>query len=421
MEKVRIEKLVYGGDGLGRLDGQVVFVPFTAPGDEVLVSISDRKKDYLVSDLVQIFRPGEGRRQAPCPYFQDCGGCQLQHLEYAQQQVQKRQILLETLTRGLPGIALPDLEWVDGPEFSYRRNVRFQVGDTAAPGLGFYRPKSREVVDIEVCPLLIDPLNAAYSRLRRSGLLAGLASQDISGVRAIYSSRQNKTLFAVLAKGARRCEEPRIMAWFGDDGRTIEPLAPDSDERVEESIGEWVFRIHPLSFFQSNAFLTEKLVGLVRDTAENLSSRNFALELFSGTGLFTMSLSRTFGRTVAVEQDRRAAEDAVRNEMLNGASGIEWVQAAVDPWLERQGSRLFPDLLLVDPPREGLGKTVSRWALQALPDAIAYVSCSPPTLARDLKRWVGDNSYRLVRLVGLDLFPQTFHIETLAVLKRTDR
>jgi 23S rRNA (uracil1939-C5)-methyltransferase len=145
------------------------------------------------------------------------------------------------------------------------------------------------------------------------------------------------------------------------------------------------------------------------------------LELFAGTGLFTLGLRDIFQHVLAVEQEPRSAADAVHNAVRNAVRGIEWIRSPVDRWLQQRGSRCRPDFLLVDPPREGLSKIVSRWALEAKPPRMVYVSCSPPTLARDLKRWCAQGEYELVRLVGLDLFPQTFHIETVAVLEKATR
>lgn len=420
MQRVRIEKLVYGGNGLARVEGQVLFVPYTAPGDDALVTINERKRDYLTGELTELKQPGEGRRHPPCPLFQECGGCQLQHLDYARQQLQKCAMLRETLVRGLPAVEIPEINFIAGPEFAYRRNVRFQVHDPRFPIMGFYRARSRQVVDAESCPLLEAPLDAAYGRLRRSGLLAEFTPEQVAGVRAIYSRLQQRTLFAVLAKGSLRGEDPRVLAYFVDDGEEVRPLPTVEEDCVEESVAGRRFRIHPLSFFQSNVFLTEELLRVVGEMADGCRRRDLAVELFSGNGLFTLPLSQHFRSVLAIEQERHAVSDAVRNAALNHVSNAEWIHSPVDGWVEQCGRKYSGvDFLLVDPPREGLSKCVSKWVLESLPAKIVYVSCAPPTLARDLKRWLSNGAYRIERIVGLDLFPQTFHIEAVVSLAAT--
>lgn len=423
LKRVQIEKTVYGGDGLARVEGKVVFVPFAAPGDDLLVSIKDTKRDYLTGTIKVIENPGEGRRAPRCPYYEACGGCQLQHLEYRRQVSVKKKILREILGRELAGFFIPELEFISGNEFSYRRNARFQVGDPKQPILGFYRAKSRDVVDVEFCSLLSDPLNEALGRLRASSLLADYRLKEVAGVRAVYSQDEQGILFAVLARGKPRGEEPQSLAYYWDNTNRIEARLPvdiHEEPGVFDVVAGYRFKIHPLSFFQSNIFLTEKLIRSVLDVALGCERRDLAVELFSGCGLFTLPLSTRFDRVVAVEQDRRSHMDAVLNASINDIRGVEWKHSRVESWVRQwPHQRPAPDFLLLDPPREGLSKTVSRWVLETRPARIAYVSCSPPTLARDLKRWLTGGEYCLESVIGIDLFPQTFHIEVLATLAST--
>jgi 23S rRNA (uracil1939-C5)-methyltransferase len=420
MHRVRIEKIVYGGAGLARIDGKVVFVPFTAPGDEALIDIEEARNDYLSGTLVSLLKAGEGRAEPPCRYFQECGGCQLQHLLHERQRYYKAQILTENLIRGIPGAILPEPEFIAGQEWGYRRNVRFHVSDSQNPQIGFYRPKSRWLVDIESCPLLMDALNAALRRLRQSRLLDQYVPGKIAGIRAIYSQKQGRTHFAVLGKGTLRGEEPKVLGILADDSRKIWEIpvtVSEEDACVEERIGPWDYLIHPLSFFQSNAHLAEELIRLAIDAGRPCGRREQAVELYSGIGLFTLPLAQLFVQVVAVEQERRSAREAARNAGRSAVHNIQWLRASAEQWIEREARKLAQvDFLLLDPPREGVSKAVSRWVLEARPERIVYVSCSPPTLARDLKRWLAPGPYTLERIVGLDLFPQTFHIEAVATL-----
>lgn len=409
---VRIEKIVYGGDGLGRADGQAVFVPFTAPGDMARVRVVERKKGFLRAELVEILEPGPGRREAPCPYFGPCGGCQLQHLTYEAQREAKIGFVSEALRRtGRIDWPHPiSLRAAPDHEFGYRTRATghieagaaareggatFESGATSEAGampeagaaeptrFGFYAHKSHRVVDIESCPLLVPELDAAWRAVRAEPSALARA-RDVE-----------------LAAGDRAVAAHPPVAGVG--GRDLEAIV----------LGR-AYRFGPRAFFQVNRFMLEALVlAAVGGEAGEETVEN-AIDLYSGVGLFTIPLAERARRVVAVEADAGAVAYARENCAAAGATGVEFRAEPVERWLER--ARGPVDLALLDPPRGGLGVDASRALARLRPGRIVYVSCDPNTLARDLRAML-DAGYELESVEALDLFPQTYHVETVARLR----
>lgn len=382
---LRIEKLVYGGDGLGRAGGQAVFVPYTAPGDLARVEVVDRKKNYLRAKLLEVLEPGPGRRAAPCPYFGPCGGCQLQHLDYETQLAAKAGFVREALARiGKIDAGGPvPITGAREAELGYRTRVTAHVaGPSGHRVFGYYAAHSRDVVDIASCPLLVPELDAAWREARE--MRDEIASRDVE-----------------------------IAA--GDGGASASPpvgnlLSPD----LETELDGVRYTFGPGAFFQVNRAMLPALV--TRATAGEAGEA--AVDLYAGVGLFTIPLTRAFRSVTAVEIEGRATAYARENCRANGATNVRIVAAPVERWLARPTPRPGTlDLALLDPPRGGLGPGPSRDLARLAPRRVVYVSCDPTTLARDL-RVLLDEGYRLESIEALDLFPQTFHVESIARLVR---
>jgi 23S rRNA (uracil1939-C5)-methyltransferase len=383
--EIQIEKIVYGGDGLARLDGQAVFVPFTVPGDLLRARVTQRRKGYLRAEVVEIVEPGPTRRPAPCPYFGTCGGCQLQHLTYAAQLEAKAAFVREALAR------IGHLAW-DGEirvvgdqdhEFGYRTRATAHVAEPAGRRIfGFYELHSHRIVDVETCPLLTPELNAAWQSVRE-------------------------------AEGSfSRLRDLELVA--GDDATSASPpVAPVGGRDLTVSVGGESYGFAPGVFFQVNRFALEALVAAA---VADVSSGALAVDLYAGVGLFTVPLARRFERVVAVEGDGQAAAYARENCARNGVEGVEVVSETVEDWLV-QGTTDRPDFVLLDPPRGGIGPKAAEALAELKSDRITYVSCDPATLARDLRVLV-DRGYAITSVDALDLFPQTFHVETIVRLAR---
>jgi 23S rRNA (uracil1939-C5)-methyltransferase len=430
--RARVERLVFQGNGLGRLpDGRVFFAPFTAPGDEVDIRVREARGDFVTADLVQVVRPGDGRTEPACPYFGRCGGCQWQHLAAPAQAAWKQRVLEELLVRvgKLHGIPVPAPLTPVGP-WEYRARAQLKVAGRGR--IGFHQRETTRLVDVARCPLLDPRLNAVLRVLREmrtpdvTALFPGLQEvwlaaatggpdvlvslfarpRERGAVRLLFHTLREAApglRGVVVLEGGPR-DNPRIADWHGDRSLT-------------EHVGAWRFRIGATAFFQVSGLAAGALTTLVEEAAQT-TGRERVLDLYCGVGTFTVPLAQRASEVVGVEAHPGAAADAAHNLAQSGCSHARVLRAEVEealPALARQGPW---DLVVLDPPRQGC----SRRLLELLPgvDArrLVYVSCDPSTLARDLGV-LARAGFQCRSLQPVDLFPQTFHLETVALLERS--
>ena len=378
--EVAIESLAAGGEGVAHdANGRVVFVPLAAPGDRLRVRVVEEHTRFARAEIEAVLEPGPARVAPRCPVFGSCGGCAWQHVDYAAQVEAKRTILRDALAR-IGGVAVPEIEFVASPQpYGYRGRARVlaQHGE-----VGFRKRRSHEVCAITSCPLLVPPLDAA---------LAEFAARA--------PAEEGEWELALGNDGAVRVAS---LAGRTESGNRVVLRA--AGESIEVSSGV---------FAQANALLLDALAQTVLDAAGQGSE---ALELFAGAGFFTLGLARRFARVVAVESDAAAAVDLAHNcERLGNVRVVESrAETALD---DPRALRLAPEVVVLDPPRGGIGVRATEQMARLGAQRIVHVSCDPATLARDLgvlarKRW------SLVRVIGFDLFPQTPHVEAVAVLER---
>ncbi len=407
-EELTIDRLASDGDGVGRLsDGRAAFVPFTAPGDRVRVRIVREHRRYVRATVRALLRAGPGRTEPRCAVFGSCGGCRWQHLDTATQLEARRRRIEDALTRIAKLVPPAPVRIIPSPEpYAYRGRTRVLV---EGGRVGFRRARSHALCATRHCPVLVPALDRALAELAASPPPADgeweLVSDSHGAVRrsACATSRPGDST----GRDADRREG-------NEDSRTSSRVALHDD-------GDDALRISPRVFAQSNALLVERLVEAVLDAA---GEGDLAIELFAGAGLFTRGLARRFRRVVAVEADPDAARDLAANLREAGLDGVTPLAARAEQFLEEQralpanaAARWQPDLFVLDPPRRGLAPGAAE-SLAALGAArIVYSSCDPATWARDLGV-LADRGYRLCSVTGFDLFPQTPHVETLAVLER---
>jgi 23S rRNA (uracil1939-C5)-methyltransferase len=390
--EVTTERLAYGGDAVARHNGLAVFVPLAAPGERLRVRVTDLKKNFARAVIEQVLFPADSRRDAPCRYFGKCGGCQLQHINYAAQLDAKAGFVRDALER-VGRIDWPhEIEIRHAEEFGYRARAKVKIErhTEAPPRIGFARAGSHSVCDITSCAILLPELDAALGSLRE-------AVSDNPGL--------------ITAPGA--IAGTNIAA--GDDAVSFEPQVGGLPGGVlSRRVAGFTLRFSPATFFQVNPLMLETLVS----EAVGEESGSLAVDLFAGVGLFTLPLARRYARVMGVESDRRAASFALENITANKLANVDVHHTNAASWLERfAGIRnLAPDLVLLDPPRTGAADTIPR-VIARKPSRITYVSCDPTTLARDLRKLV-DGGYELRRVVALDMFPQTYHVETVVGLAR---
>lgn len=391
--ELTIDQLVDGGLGLGRYEGIPVFVARSAPGDRLRVRLVDRKPGYGRAEIVEILEPGAGRREAPCKYFADCGGCDLQHLEDALQTRLKAQALLETLRRVGRLEEVPKIRVRAAQPWGYRLRTQLhtEVVDDEVQ-VGYHARGSHRLVPVQQCPILVPELE---------GQLLTLASR-------------------LPAKPPRRLD----LAAGGDGAWAVAPVIEGLPHgTLEMHVGELVYNYDARCFFQGHRGLVEALVEETLGPATEDPGGELAYDLYSGVGLFSLPLAQRYRRVVAVESDRVAARHARNNARQNKLPHIEVVSQVVERWAREVGSPerregeeplQRPGRVIMDPPRSGLSLEVRQALLRLRPRHLTYVSCHPAALARDLRALT--RHYRLSSLTVLDLFPQTGHVEAVAQL-----
>jgi 23S rRNA (uracil1939-C5)-methyltransferase len=418
--KLKIDRLVYGGSGLGFLNGQAVFVPFSAPGDELEVEIVSEKKGVHWGEIREIITPSVSRTTPFCPHFTQCGGCQWQHLSYADQVAWKR-IVMEDTIRRLGGVKQAEVEnCIPSPkDRDYRHRVRLHVDtDSQRSQVGFYRTGSHEVVPIDNCPLLPAEMNRLLKQL--SVLLGKYPMANLTEIEMAQGNKGKPVLHLRSTGELPALDEFRtlpvdgVVADLGNEKETIQ-----GRDFVKISVGEMEFQVGSNVFFQANLGL---LPAFADKIVEMTARCDQAVELYSGIGLWGCLLSDRVRRLFAFESNPPAAQDALTNlrnlKISNIVSSSTSARAGLGMVLKKG---IKPDLILMDPPREGLSKNVCRRLLEIKPKQMVYISCNPATLARDIKMLLADGHFRIERIQPLDMFPHTYHIETIVRLIRNTR
>jgi len=417
---VPIDRLAWGGDGVGRCDGKVVFAPLTAPGDLAEVTVLSDRSSYARGIVRKLLRESAARVPAPCPVFGDCGGCQWQHIAYDEQLTAKGVILADALSR-IGKLALPgELRVVPSPlEFGYRHRTRLQVrSGSDGPALGFFRTASHDIVPVEQCPLLHDSLNkllpllakilARHPRVFRKVADISL-STDFAG-RQVRVAMSGRTPDAVLpAEAAQhlaaRAARKGIEIFFAGAGER--PLALGDEESSLLVTGT--------TFTQVNLRQNRRLVEEVVSLAAAVEGES-VLDLYCGIGNFTFPLAGRGASVLGIDMGGPSIRCA-RGNARRLDSPVEFRRGEAEPSVVRlaQEERRF-DLVVLNPPRAGAKKAVAE--LHRLqPSRVVMASCDPATFARDAAA-LGGHGYALSELRAFDLFPQTFHFETVGLFSR---
>ncbi|HVO61588.1 MAG TPA: 23S rRNA (uracil(1939)-C(5))-methyltransferase RlmD [Terriglobales bacterium] len=429
--ELNIEKVVYGGDGLARLPGdehgrgKAVFVPFVLAGERIDASLTEEKPGFARATLGQVIERSLYRTEPLCPYFTRCGGCHYQHSTYEHQLEIKSSILKENLRRIAKLELATELQIHSSPPWNYRNRTRMRVQSVPFL-LGYNRFGTRELQAIEECPIsspLINQAIGAVWELGREGnidaalreieffanaddsqlLVEVYVASDVTGQQAetvcetlchSISGAAGVTAFAIPRPQTSSIAEARALAQVGISA-------------LEYSTAEFKYRVSAGSFFQTNRYLVEELLSIVIDRQSGQS----ALDLYAGVGLFATVLSRHFETVTAVESSPQSFADLEYNSPGN----VRAVRAGAEQYLEKAGGKTKTDLIVVDPPRGGLGRKVVSILLRLRPRRLTYVSCDPATLARDLVPLLA-GGYRVEQAHLVDLFPQTFHIESVLKL-----
>ena len=460
---LQIEKLVYGGDGLTRLpadehgQGKAVFVPFVIPGETVEGSPVETRPGFVRARLDRVLTPSPERIAPGCPYFERCGGCHYQHISYDAQLRYKAEILRETVRRTAKLALAQEIQVHPSPPWNYRNRTRMQVRHAPDFSLGYYRHNSHDVLPVESCPISSPLINQAIAAMWKLGR-DGAVPQSVHGLQFFANDDDTKLLVEAYVRpdgpnshpsksglggapavsappvsAAKECQPfaaalkaalPQVVgvvvfptSAVDDESQQRAPLTaihPEASQAIGDgslmyhTVGH-AYRVSGGSFFQTNRFLTDTLVQIV---IANRKGRG-ALDLYAGAGLFTAQLARNFDTVVAVESSPHSFDDLRHNVPSN----VKCVRSTTENFLAERASKLAPDLVVVDPPRAGLGEKTARALGRMTVPRVTYVSCDPATLSRDLRILLEFN-FRVEQAHLVDMFPQTFHMETVLHLAR---
>jgi len=423
---LQIDALAYGGNGIGRqTDGKAVFVPYSAPGDQLLWRPARVRKRHIEAELVELLIPGEGRCDPVCPVFGQCGGCQWQHLTYPRQLHWKQRFLADALERhaGLAEVALLPAVGSADP-WHYRNRAQFKCHVTAdGPLVGFYRRGSHFVIPILHCPILRPEINQSLDFLRQ--LLESSAQPDkIPQLDvAVGDDGAVRVVCHFIGPVDRHWQawaiglaDERGYGLFLQQGRksTLQRLSGPEDLRLQVDQPPMTLGFGPGGFAQVNSGQNRRLVDAVVALAALRGSERL-LDLFCGMGNFSLPLARRSSRLTGVEDYPASIARAEANARLNRIDNVDFLVADAAAFMATVEQRY--ELVLLDPPRVGAGREVVQALLRLNPERIIYISCDPMTLARDLALLLR-HSYRVVSSQVFDLFPQTYHLESVTLLER---
>jgi 23S rRNA (uracil1939-C5)-methyltransferase len=402
---VTIQSLVYGGSGMARLpDGRAVFVPFTLPGEKVQVVIREEKKGFVHADLLDILQPSPQRIAPRCKHFTTCGGCHYQHMGYEHQLENKKGILAEQLQR-LGGIQHPVISQViPSPQsWNYRNSLQFHLSPSG--NLGFEHSRSNQTLAIDECHLPLPAIEQAWPQLDFEFLpeleRVELRQGDGEELLLVLSSTDP-------TPPEFETEMPLSAVHLSPQGHII---LSGSDHLPMTILGK-TFRVGAPSFFQVNNWMAEKMVSVLLEKV-SFSKDMLVLDAYCGVGLFSHFMAPLVGRCLGVESSPAACHDYTFNlDEFDNVSLYEGTTESVLPLLEEK-----PDLIILDPPRSGVGKPALDAILRMSPRQMVYFSCNPATLARDARLMLSAG-YQFQETILLDMFPQTFHVETVILMSR---
>ncbi|HEY6304380.1 MAG TPA: 23S rRNA (uracil(1939)-C(5))-methyltransferase RlmD [Terriglobales bacterium] len=441
-----IEKLIYGGDGLARTatgaDGRsmTVFVPFVLPGERVEAEIRQEKPGFARSSVTQLVEASPDRIEARCPYFRQCGGCHHQHISYGRQLEFKAGILRETLQRIAKIELKSEIRLHPSPPWNYRNRTRLQVRISPEFALGYFRISSHEFLSVRECPIISPLLNRVMARLVELG---GLTCPSTVEEIELFADAEDEGLLAWAFCG-NKADKKDLLRWAESLQHELPEISGvtffsspqrSSEERIEEEddaptgskalaqsgaksiryqTKNHKYQVSAGAFFQVNRYLIDELVSVVTGNATG----EVALDLYAGVGLFSTALSRSFHHILGVEESQTAYADLVQNVPAN----VKAVGARTEDFMDgdfpkSRPARKSPDLVVLDPPRSGAGKRVIRSLVELGAPRVRYVSCDPATLARDLAPLL-TAGYYIEEAHLFDLFPETFHIESVMQLAR---
>ncbi len=406
---LKIDSPAYGGLSLARHEGKIVMIEgFAIPGETVEVHREKEKKDYIAAAVAKIIEPSPYRIEPLCKYFGSCGACHLQYMTY-EKQIQIKEVILRDCLRRLAKINIDLSESIiNNNPWNYRYRGQFKISHGT---IGFYRGKTREVISIDYCPLMIEGINIYLKKAE--ALLKGF---DIGEIHISYGDGCIALVKIPACNAKSRADQDKLGSMFlesGFSGLFVETANKKVSRYGKHYVTLYLetlkYTVSPMSFFQSNWRLNQVMVRFIKKNLQPLKGKK-VLDLYSGAGNFSLLLAQE-AEAIAVEDNPYAVEDGKRNMTINNIKDCRFIHSSAE------NVRVMDNIytVILDPPRPGLSNRITNKVLAAMPERIVYISCNPTTFARDLKRLLKKYDIESIRMV--DFFPHTFHIESLAFLR----
>jgi 23S rRNA (uracil1939-C5)-methyltransferase len=432
--QLTIEKLVYGGDGLARLpgneegSGKAVFVPFVLEGERVEASLVEQKRSFARGRADAILQASSHRVEPACPYFQRCGGCDYQHASYEHQLEIKTAILKENLRRIAKLELDAEITIHPSPPWNYRNRSRLKIRTTHDFALGYYKFGSHELLPVEQCPVSSPLINRGLSAFWQMGR-EGSIPDGMNEIEFFANAEDTQLLIEASCEAGTsstpvrewaetvRSTLPELAGIVVTKSKSLgraavgetKQIAATGGREIAYHVNDVPYRVSGGSFFQINRHLINELVEIVTTG----QSGGTALDLYAGVGLFSTILCRRFAQVIAVEASQTSHADLIHNSPANAKA----VRATIADFLRSPSGKLQPDLVVVDPPRSGLGESVVQSLVGLGAHRMTYISCDPATVSRDLAGLLSAG-YRIEQVHLVDLFPQTHHLESVFHLVR---
>jgi len=418
--KLKIDKVVYGGYGLAKENNTVYFVPYALPGEEVEIEVVEDKKDYKLGRLVDVLKPSEYRLKPACEYFTACGGCDFQHTTYENQLLLKKEILKDQLLR--IGKIETEIEKIipSKEPFRYRNKTQLKYD---GKNLGFYKKDSNDLVNVDYCLLLKEDIEKLLNPLKKFLIKYAIMPSNIH----IFSNTKEEKLIRF-----EFLDESQLSNIIYD----MNIFREEIDEKIKgigfyfkhkrhsllgedvvfENIGDYKFRVSMDSFFQVNVY---QIKNLIDEVVSEIKDEGFKklVDFYCGVGTLTIPASKYVKEVLGIESNEEAVKDAKANIKHNKLKNVKFLKAQTEKGL-KYAKDFLPEVVIFDPPRSGLNrKIVNEISKIQTVRKIIYVSCDPSTLSRDLRQFI-ENGFKLKKVKLIDMFPQTYHIESISVLER---
>ncbi len=417
-----IDNIAFGGDGIARIEGLAIFIPFTLPGEKVEIEITQKKKNFAKASLLKILESSSERRTPPCPYFGKCGGCQLQHASYPLQLSLKKRFVEDSLTR-IGNISYPTPSLTPSlKELGYRRHISLKLKLVEGQFLLGFTSVEGSHLPIYSCLLFNSEQDSILPALQDTfAKLDPLLTISESSIRMIKHS-QNRYLITcnfpsplppreieVLKKSFKSI--PSITGWIIKTPKQLFELGETTPSFTHKNL---TFHYSPFGFVQNHAEQSGKIYDWIVE--KNLSSKKI-LDLYCGIGASSILLAEKGKEVIGVELNPLSIELAIQNAKQNQIEGIDFICASAETSTKKELDSFKPDTLVINPPKAGIDKEVLKEIVHSSCVSITYISCNPPTLARDLAFLI-ENGFVLKDLQAFDMFPQTTHVETAVHLMR---